>query len=91
MTKKTHQVVSVNPYASQVKVYPYDDGGFVSITGYVAEKKWLSADRAEINWPSIGAVSIEHARQFARAILHACNLTEREAIKRGILPKKEKR
>jgi len=54
-------------------VYPFQDNDFTNITAR-ANPGGKSFDRPEykINWPSIGAVDTEKARQFALGILSAC-------------------
>lgn len=63
-------------YGATHRVYPYErrhshiDAEHFAFTGEPRTFK--------VNWPSIGGVSIEEARQFAAAINAACDWLEKQ-------------
>ena len=58
-----------------VRIYPFDDDR-AEISVYRPRTLATRSSLAEINWPSIGSVSPEKARQFGEAILKAVKIAE---------------
>jgi len=58
-------------------IEPFDGSSFTYISIHQsADIESGDLDSAEVNWPSLGAVSPETARGFAKAILRAADLAD---------------
>jgi hypothetical protein len=66
-------------------VYPFDGDTFTNITATAQPASEVLADpaRYQVNWPSIGAQNTTKTREFAMALLAACDWVDEQEKNNG--------